>query len=219
MAASETPAQPRRRDPDATRDDVLTVATTEFAEHGYHGCRVDEIAARTRTTKRSIYYHFGSKDALYEEVLERAYRQIRDVEATIDVDDLEPVDALRELAGRTFDHHEEHPEFLRLVAVENLGRARHLASERLRDVNSPAIATAERILERGRADGSFVRDTTAVELHALISAICVFRVSNRHTFSAIFGVDLMADETRERQRRALGDLVVEHLTRPTGRAG
>ena len=45
----------RRRDRDRTRAEILDVATSEFAEHGYSGARVDEIAERTRTTKRMLY--------------------------------------------------------------------------------------------------------------------------------------------------------------------
>src|SRR5688500_16268543 len=54
-----------------TQDDILEVATAEFAANGYAGARVDEIAARTRTTKRMIYYYFGSTEGLYLAVLER----------------------------------------------------------------------------------------------------------------------------------------------------
>ena len=42
--------------------DILTVARTEFTEHGLSGARVDAIAEKTRTTKRMIYYYFGSKE-------------------------------------------------------------------------------------------------------------------------------------------------------------
>jgi AcrR family transcriptional regulator len=51
----------RQRDATRTRSEILKVATQEFADRGYNGARVDEIAARTRTTKRMIYYYFGGK--------------------------------------------------------------------------------------------------------------------------------------------------------------
>jgi len=73
----------RRRDAVRTRADLLAVATTEFADHGFSGARVDEIAARTRTTKRMIYYYFGSKRGLYLAVLENAYAGIRVLEAQL----------------------------------------------------------------------------------------------------------------------------------------
>ena len=58
--------------------EILDVATREFAEHGFSGARVDEIAERTRTTKRMLYYYFGSKEGLFVAVLERAYAEIRE---------------------------------------------------------------------------------------------------------------------------------------------
>ena len=104
------------RDADRTQREILDVATSEFAERGFAGARVDEIADRTRTTKRMIYYYFGSKERLFVAVLERAYAEIRAAEQTIDVDHLDPVAAIRRLAELTFDHHESHPDFIRLVA-------------------------------------------------------------------------------------------------------
>ena len=71
--AAPDAAPARRRDAARTRNEILDVATREFAEHGFAGARVDEIAERTRTTKRMIYYYFGGKEQLYVAVLERAY--------------------------------------------------------------------------------------------------------------------------------------------------
>ena len=69
------------------------MATAVFAEQGYSGARVDEIAERTRTTKRMIYYYFGGKEELYLAVLENAYRGIREAEQQLQVDHVDPVDA------------------------------------------------------------------------------------------------------------------------------
>ena len=59
---------------------------------------MDAIAAHMRTTKRMIYYYFGSKQGLYEAVLEQAYADIRSVEMELDLDNLEPADAIRPVA-------------------------------------------------------------------------------------------------------------------------
>src|SRR3954465_12974764 len=121
------PAQPaveRTRDRDRTRAEILAVATREFAEHGYSGARVDEIAERMRTTKRMIYYYFESKQGLYAAVLQEAYAEIRRKEQTIEVDHLDPVAAIRRVAELTFAHHETHPDFLRLAAPANTHGAR-----------------------------------------------------------------------------------------------
>ena len=202
----------RQRDAERTRTEILDVATREFADQGFAGARVDEIADQTRTTKRMIYYYFGSKEQLFVAVLERAYATIRAAEQTIEVDHLEPAAAIRRLAELTFDHHESHPDFIRLVSIENIHRAEHIAGhDDLAGQNSPAIELIERILERGRGDGSFTREVDAVDLHMMISAFCVFRVANRHTFGAIFDRDLTDPKLRDRYRRMLGDMVVQYL--------
>ena len=203
----------RHRDRERTRAEILDVATREFAEHGYSGARVDEIAERIRTTKRMLYYYFGSKEGLYTEVLERAYAEIRAAEQAVDVEHLEPVAAIRRLAELTFDHHEAHPDFIRLVSIENIHRAEHMrGSGRFADLNTPAIDRIARILERGRADGTFTREADAVDVHMIISAYCVFRVANRYTWRKLFGRDLLDPRTREHYRTMLGDIVVDYLT-------
>ena len=140
-----------------------------------------------RTTKRMIYYYFGGKEQLFVAVLERAYAEIRRAEQEVDVDQLDPLAALRRIAELTFDHHESHPDFIRLVSIENIHRARHMAkSAAIANLGTPAIDVLARILERGRAEGVITREIDAVDLHMMISAFCVFRVANRHTFGTLF---------------------------------
>ncbi|GGZ02345.1 TetR/AcrR family transcriptional regulator [Streptomyces poonensis] len=215
MTTVEEPARSggRQRDAARTRAEILDVATKEFARAGYAGARVDEIAARTRTTKRMIYYYFGGKEQLFTAVLERAYSVIRQAEQELDVEHLDPVAAIRRLAELTFDHHEAHPDFIRLVSVENMHEAEHIAaSEELAEIGSPALEVIRRILAAGRESGLFTADVDAVDLHAMISSFCFFRVSNRHTFGALFGRDLVAADQREHYRTMLGDMVIAYLT-------
>jgi len=216
MAANEAAdAEPaRQRDAERTRAEILTVAAAEFADRGYNGARVDEIAARTRTTKRMIYYYFGGKKQLYIAALERAYARIRAAEQAVDVDQLPPLEAIRRLAEITFDHHEANPDFIRLVSIENIHRGEHISRlPDLVDVNTPAVRLLERLLEHGRRSGEIRSDIDAVDLHMMISAYCFFRVSNQHTFGALFGRDLLDPARRDDYRSRLGDMIVAYLTR------
>ena len=87
---AEIASKVSRRDPDATRANIIEVATREFAENGLDGARVDEIAEKTRTSKRMIYYYFESKEGLYKAVLENVYREIRTREADLGLEKLPP---------------------------------------------------------------------------------------------------------------------------------
>src|SRR6516225_6256132 len=91
-AAESTTRQhdPERRDPEATRRNILEIATEEFADKGFSGARVDDIAARTNTSKRMIYYYFADKEGLFVAVIEQAYGRIRQIEAALKLDHLEP---------------------------------------------------------------------------------------------------------------------------------
>jgi AcrR family transcriptional regulator len=212
VAAPSSEAE-RQRDKERTRADILAVATREFADKGYTGARVDEIAARTSTTKRMIYYYFGGKEQLYIAVLEQAYSAIRALEKQVDVEHLEPEDALRQLAALTFDHHEANPDFIRLVSIENIHHAEHLAqSEILAGLADPALGGLTVVLQRGRAAGRFRADADPLDIHMVISSFCVFRLANRHTFQAIFGRDMLDPARREHYRTMLGDLVIDYLT-------
>lgn len=212
-SSGAVPVEPSTRDADRTRAEILDVATHEFADKGYAGARVDEITAKMSTTKRMLYYYFGSKEQLYVAVLERAYTGIRSVEQELDVEHLDPVDAIRQLAELTFDYHESHPDFIRLVSIENIHRAEHIArSEVLSGLANPAVDVLARILERGHAVGTFRDDVDPLDVHMVISAFCVFRTANRHTFKAIFKRDMLDPARREHYREMLGDLVVDYLT-------
>jgi AcrR family transcriptional regulator len=203
----------RVRDADRTRTEILDTAALEFAEKGFDGARVDEIAAKTRTTKRMIYYYFTSKDQLFVEVLERAYTVIRALEQDVDVEHLDPTEAIRQLAGLTFDHHESHPGFVRLVSIENIHRAEHITrSNALSNLANPALDVLTRILARGREAGQFRTDVDALDVHMAISAFCVFRTANRYTFKAIFDRDMLDPAHRDHHRRMLADMLVSYLT-------
>ncbi|NOG68785.1 TetR/AcrR family transcriptional regulator [Roseicella sp. DB1501] len=212
MPDTTLPPRPRQRDPDQTRRSILEAALSEFAEKGLSGARVDEIAARTATTKRMIYYYFGSKEGLYAAVLEAMYGGIRAAEQALDLGSLDPVAAMRRLVEITFDYHAAHPEFVRMVAVENIHNARHLEHAPLvADRNDTVIRTLRDLLDRGERAGVFRARVDAVDLHMLISGFCFYRVSNRHTLQRIFGRDLTAPAHVAAHRRMITEAVLAWL--------
>jgi AcrR family transcriptional regulator len=201
------------RDAGRTRAELIEVATAVFAEQGYSGARVDEIAERTRTTKRMIYYYFGGKEQLYLAVLDHAYRGIREAEQRLAVDHVDPVSAIRTVAEMTFDHHIAHQDFIRLVAIENIHRGEFISRlDTLRNLGQPATSLLDQILTQGREQGVFRADVDALDVHILISSYCVFQVANRYTFGYLFKIDFTERDTHAHLRQMLGDVVVGWLT-------
>ena len=57
--------------PKPRKEEILDVATRLFAERGYEGTSMNDVAERVGMRKASLFYHFATKDALYEAVLDR----------------------------------------------------------------------------------------------------------------------------------------------------
>lgn len=191
---------------------IMEVAMAEFAEKGLAGARIDEIAAATHTSKRMIYYYFGSKEGLYLAVLEESYRRMREIEGQLNLDDLEPEAALRRLVEFTFDHHAGNEVYIRLVVSENMNRGQYLAqSKSIQQLNVPAISAIHNLYERGVASGAFRSGLDPIDIHASISALTFFNVSNRHTFGLIFKRDFAASAVATHRRAAVVEMVVRFV--------
>ena len=204
----------RTNDPQRTMAGILEVAMAEFAEKGLDGARIDAIAAATRTSKRMIYYYFGSKEGLYLAVLEESYRRMRSIEGDLHLEDLPPEDALRRLVGFTFDHHYGNQDYIRLVMSENMQRGVYLAQSRnIQQLNVPAIEAIRKLYERGLAQGIFRSGLDPVDIHASISALTFFNVSNQHTFGLIFKLDIAATLVLTTRRDNIIEMIVRFVRR------
>ena len=203
----------RTNDPARTMAEILAVATHEFADKGLTGARIDEIAAATRTSKRMIYYYFGSKDGLYLAVLEEAYRRMRAIESDLHLDDLSPREALIRLVEFTYDHHRNNEDFIRLVMSENIQRGDYLRqSTTIQQVNSNAIRSVQAVYDRGVAEGVFRAGLDPVDIHSAISAFTFFNVSNRHTFGVIFKDRLRSDLADTLKREHVVELILRFVS-------
>ena len=204
----------RTNDPEATALNIIEVATQEFAAKGLAGARIDEIAALTRTSKRMIYYYFGSKEGLYIRVLEEAYARIRSIEGGLQLGGLEPEVAMRALVGFTFDYQLANPDFIRLVMNENIHQGEFLAqSKTIKQLNVPAIHVVTSVYERGVKAGVFRSDIDPVDLHMSISALCFFNVANRHTFSLIFKHALDTAERVASRRASTVEMILRFIAK------
>jgi AcrR family transcriptional regulator len=202
----------RRRDPERTRELILVAATTEFATKGIGGARVDAIAARSGANKRMIYHYFGNKQRLYLSVLERMYKEIRDAETELKLEELAPKAAMQRLVEFSFDYYTNHPNFIRLLDNENLHKARNLKrSPGIRQRHSPLVSMITDLLRRGEASGDFRPGIDPIQLYISIAGLGYFYFANIYTLSEIFGTDFLAKEARTLRRQHVIDVILGYL--------
>lgn len=212
-APSARAAMRKPKDPVANRARILRAAIDEFAAHGVAGASMDAIAARTRTTRALINYYFGSKEKLYQAVLEHVYGGIRQAEAGLDLEHLEPVAAIRRIVAFTFDYYLANPGFVRLVVAENQARGKTLKkSAGMRSLNRTIIDTLARVMERGAAAGVFRAGLDPVEAHKLIAALGMFNVTNQYTFGSLFGRDMGSKGDVAGRRALIAEMLLAWLT-------
>ena len=206
-------APSRTNDPERTKAGILAVAKQEFGEKGLAGARIDAIADATQTSKRMIYYYFSSKEGLYLATLEQSYRQIRNIEAELHLEGQEPLQALRTLVAFTYDHHHNNPQFVRMVMSENIHRAAYLAQSKvIHELNRTAISGLSEVYQRGVAQGVFRAGLDPLDIHASISALTFFNVSNAHTFGLIFEVDNQSPAYQAQRRSNVVETIVRFVS-------
>ncbi|MBN8942057.1 MAG: TetR family transcriptional regulator [Rhizobiales bacterium] len=199
----------RKRDSVGTRARILNVATREFANKGFEGAKTDDIADRARINKRMIYHYFSSKEQLYLAVLEAVYDQARSAEHRLDLERLEPLDALARFVEFTFDSFVRDRTFINLLATENRQRAKVLKkSERVNTMNSPIIAAMDGILKAGVDKGTIRPGLDALQLWITITGVCYFFFSNIYTLSVIFETDFEKAEVIAERRAHVVDFVM-----------
>jgi AcrR family transcriptional regulator len=211
-AGQVEPRKSRKNNPEKTRENILQEAIVEFVQQGLSGARVDAIAERTHTSKRMIYYYFGSKEQLYVEVLEKLYGDIRSTESRLHLAELEPREAIRRMVEFTFDHHDRNVDFVRIVSIENIHKGEYVKqSTAIRSMNNTILHALDAILRRGAELGVFRSGLDPLDVHLLVSSFCFYRVSNRHTFGEIFQIDLPDEQVKQRHREMICESVLRYL--------
>ncbi|HET7445306.1 MAG TPA: TetR/AcrR family transcriptional regulator [Solirubrobacterales bacterium] len=123
MSTGSTPeATKRKRLSAAARREVIAAAATEvFAERGYHGASIEEIARRSGVTPPVVYDHFASKQDLYRSLLETHFADLREVWRI----NFPGPDPAGERVERSFDawfaYVEEHPFAGRMLFRDTTG--------------------------------------------------------------------------------------------------
>src|SRR5712672_3088864 len=202
-----------QRDPEGMRIRILEAAKQEFAAHGLAGARVDRIAAEAGANKRMLYYHVGNKEDLYLAVLEGAYEKIRVEERGLDLEHLDPPQAIETLIGFTWNYFLRNPEFLALLNTENLAKAKHLKrSTKVKSMHSPFVEMIRTVVIRGVESGDFRVAVDPVQLYISIAGLSFFYLSNSATLGVIFGRDLLKKEARDERLAHMVALVLAALT-------
>jgi TetR/AcrR family transcriptional regulator len=187
-----------------TAERILNAAEELFAESGYAGTTLRDIASRAEIRNPSIYNHFDGKENLYLSVLERGlrpmlelFRQLTSKASQGDEIDLHVVDGLMDLLA-------EHPNLPLLIQHETLSGGERLHA-RLTEWMLPMFDAAAGIVANSPSKRWSDEQTTLLVL-ALYNMIAGY-FTMAPLYKLIRGEDLLEEEMRNKQRQLLHDII------------
>lgn len=151
--AERTPSTPQKDD---KRKQILKAAVKVFAEKGYHGCRISDVAEEAGVAYGLVYHYYGNKDGLLASVFDTNWavfaRAIHDVAHMPGVSMLDKLSQILELAFHAF---EMFPLVVKVLVLE-FGRNARLGET----LDNPAVAevfgSIAKIFEDGKASGELL---------------------------------------------------------------
>ena len=167
MTAETEPKQSR----DTVRN-ILDTATQIFAEVGFAGARVDEIARRANVNKAAIYYHIGSKEALYARVLQENFSDLFERVAQHVQDVQTPEEKLRMYIRQIGQTLQIRPQLAAIMMREIASGAQHLPDIIMQTLVQ-LIGMLTDILKQGEEAGDFA-PSVPLMIHFMIVGQFIF---------------------------------------------
>src|SRR5262245_35055014 len=128
---------PRRRNSERTRDALIEAAARQFAERGFDGVRVEQIARAAGVNKAMISYHFGGKRGLYRAILRETFDRFNERLASLTDADRPAVERVREFAAAFAAVAAERPALPAMLLREALSGGAHLAESDMSSFVAP----------------------------------------------------------------------------------
>lgn len=116
--------------PEASKKAILDAAEEIFAEKGFEAASIQEISTRAGVSRGTPGYFFGSKEKLYQAVLERAFQIPNDLVARVRKQSAQPGASARDIIAEAIDGYLDflalHPHIVRIIGWEELNGGRYL---------------------------------------------------------------------------------------------
>ena len=155
------------------RDRILDAAAEEFAARGFHGAKVDRIAARARVNKALLYYYFHNKAALHRETLLDVFRTIASAVMSVHEQGGTAEEQLDRFIQAVADQTSRRPRFPMIWLREMAEGGRHLDESIVVEMKK-VLGTLGIILAQGQRAGIFREVNPFVVQISIVAPLLLF---------------------------------------------
>jgi AcrR family transcriptional regulator len=184
---------------------ILEVAREQFAEHGFRGARLADIARRSGLRHPTLLYHFNSKEDLYAAVIAGSvadWASDTEAAASAGLSGFAQVEAILDAGCDFLASHQDFVRILRREAIEGGGRLEEMMAEHVRPFVERAVAFLEREMRAGR-----LRPHDPLELVQVYYGAVFTYFSDSGFRERLFGEDPLSQAALRRHRAALTALM------------
>lgn len=173
------------RKSDITKQKILKAAMRIFAEKGFHGASVNDIADTAGVNKRMIYAHFENKESLYIAVIDEAFRRLSESESVFVNEKFDCVEAVNRIIEHYFKFFAKNKSFVKLVMHENLNGGRFFKKSSAHFIKIGSVELLKTKLNQGKESGVFKCDLDTEDTAFMIINICFSCFLNTYLLSDI----------------------------------
>jgi len=206
------PASSTERRGEHTRERILDAAESLFADRGFEGTALRDVASRVGIRTPSLYNHFPSKEALYAAVLERVVEPVLALLAEAVQSPPEQRPGSREVVERVMALLARRPDLPRLVVHEALGGGQHLRPLLQKVIGPVLVRAQEAVLATPGAERWGRERVPLLVLAAYHMVVGHFAIAP--FYREISGQDLLEPAALERQTRFLADVLELLMSAP-----
>jgi TetR/AcrR family transcriptional regulator, fatty acid metabolism regulator protein len=141
------------------RRQILDAAVRVFADRGFNGCRVSDIADEAGVAYGLVYHYFRSKDEVLDTLFLERWNVMLDVIRELDGRDVPPREKLYAITSFIVDSYRHDPELMKVIIVEVTRAANSFGQTHLAKIRE-AYALIAAIVERAQAEGRFKDNVT-----------------------------------------------------------
>lgn len=193
-----------------TRDRVLLVALTLFAERGYRGTSLRDIAKRIGIKAPSLLHHFPSKQQLYLAVLDRIFNSMEDSAHMIMASPGGPQDQIRKAIADSIDFIAREPDAMKLLWKEfadESGVGRLVMKRRLPPLN----AIGMNFIFRGQREGAFRPEIEPFSFLQTLNSVITGYFTTAAVVKRLWSVNMFDPKSIEHRKREVIDIVERSL--------